>query len=196
MLNFVYELGNTLYINLTNTCTNSCDFCIRNNHTGVGGKELWLDAEPSFEDVLSQLPQNILSYNEVVFCGFGEPTCNLDVLVQVGKHVKSLGQQMRLNTNGQANLYHGKDVTELLIGAVDTVNVSLNASTAENYQAVCNSVYGETAFYALLEFAQLCKTKGMHVILSVVDVVGKDEIEACSDLCRQRGLNLRVRAYE
>jgi TatD family-associated radical SAM protein len=194
--NFVYERGGALYVNLTNKCTNACSFCIRNNHDGVGGKELWLEREPSFEDVLEQLPKDISGYKEVVFCGFGEPTCNIEVLSRVGKHVKSLGKRTRVNTNGQANLYYGKDVTDYFVGAVDAVNVSLNASDATEYQKICKSRYGEKAFYAMLEFAALCQKKGLEVIMSVVEVIGAKEIAACKKLCEEKGLKLRVRTYE
>jgi len=194
--NFVYELNNTLYINLTNRCTNSCNFCIRNNHNSVGGKELWLTREPSFEDVIAQLPENVRAYKEAVFCGFGEPTCRLEVLTKVGKHLKTLGMAVRLNTNGQGNLFHGRDITGDLAVAVDIVNVSLNASNAKEYQRICQSEYGDNSFNAMLDFAKLCKEKGLEVIMSVIDIIGKKEIAACQKLCEEKNLNLRVRTYE
>jgi len=162
----------------------------------VGGKELWLDRDAAFEDIISQLPESISHYREIVFCGFGEPTCNLEVLSLAGKYLKRLGQRVRLNTNGQANLYYGQDVTGRLVGAVDVVNVSLNASNAKEYQHICKSAYGEYAFDALLEFASQCQEKGMEVIMSVVDIIGEEEIEACRKLCNDRKLTLRVRNYE
>lgn len=46
MNTFVYPLGEGLYINLTNRCTNRCGFCVRDTCSGVGGYDLWLDREP------------------------------------------------------------------------------------------------------------------------------------------------------
>ena len=194
--NFVYDRDGKLYINVTNKCTNNCDFCIRHNHNSVGGKELWLEREPTVTDIKEQLPKNILQFSEVVFCGFGEPTCSIDVVSETGKYLKSLGISTRINTNGQANLFYGKDVTEKFIGAVDVVNVSLNASNAKKYQQICKSIYGKSAFSALLEFALLCQEKGLDVILSVVDIIGSEEIEKCKKLCEKNKLKLRIRTYE
>ena len=196
MNNYVYEVGNNLYINVTNQCSNDCFFCIRNGHDEMNGKNLWLDKEPTFDDVLAQLPDDLSKYNEIVFCGFGEPTYRIDLLAELGKFFKSKGKVTRINTNGQANLIFGDDVAEKLVGAIDKVNVSLNASNASEYQRICKSVFGEDSFEAMLEFAHQCQDLGMDVIMSVVDIIGKDEVDACQKLCDERGLRLRVRAFE
>lgn len=196
MNNFVYDRGGNLYINLTNKCSNNCSFCIRHNHDGINGKNLWLDREPTAKEVIDLLPQNLCDFNEVVFCGFGEPTYKPEVMREVGLFVKSKGQKTRVNTNGQANLVFGKDVTPLLKGAIDVVNVSLNASNAQEYQKICHSKFGEKAFDAMLDFAVKCRDLGMDVIMSVVDVIGEKEVEACRKLCLEKGLKLRVRNFE
>lgn len=196
MNNYVYEVGENLYVNVTNKCSNKCSFCIRNGHDGMNGKNLWLDKEPTAQEIIDSLPQDLSKYKEVVFCGFGEPTYKLDVMCQVGRYVKEQGQHTRVNTNGQANLIHGRDVTEELVGAIDTVNVSMNASNAGEYQRICNSNFGEVAFVAMLDFAYKCQKRGMQVVMSVVDVIGEEEIEACRELCDKKGLTLRVRKFE
>ena len=83
----VYELGNNLYINLTNRCSNDCEFCVRNGKTSYYGNELWLEKEPSAQEVLAAVPDK--NYDEVVFCGFGEPTFRLGVLLEVGKTLRA-----------------------------------------------------------------------------------------------------------
>ncbi len=196
MNNYVYEVGNNLYINLTNQCSNSCFFCIRNNHDGLNGKTLWLDNEPEAGDIIDSLPEDLDKYKEVVFCGFGEPTYKIDVMNEVGKYIKAKGKKTRVNTNGQANLLFGKDVTDKLVGAIDKVNVSLNASNSNEYQRICHSVFGEKAFDAMLDFAKECRDKGMEVVMSVVDVIGDEEIDACRKLCEKHGLNLKIRKFE
>ena len=65
---YVYTLGNKIYINLTNRCSNSCDFCIRRDHKDMDGQVLWINDEPTVEDVIEQLPENLDDYdNEIVF---------------------------------------------------------------------------------------------------------------------------------
>ncbi len=196
MNNYVYEVGENLYINVTNKCSNKCSFCIRNGHDGMNGKNLWLDKEPTAQEIIDSLPEDLTKYKEVVFCGFGEPTYKLDVVCQVGKYVKSKGQRTRINTNGQANLIHGGDITDQLVGAIDVINVSMNASNAGEYQRICNSSFGEVAFVAMLDFAYKCQKRGINVVMSVVDVIGEEEIAACQQLCDNKGLTLRVRKFE
>ena len=189
---FVYELDGNLYINLTNRCSNACSFCVRNDKESYFGNALWLEHEPSAAEVIEAIPDR--AYPEVVFCGFGEPTERLDALVEIAGVLKERGHTVRLNTNGQGNLINGRDITTDLAMCVDKVNVSLNAPTAEAYQAVCRSIYGESAFSALISFAKCCRDKSMAVVLSVVDCIGAEAVAACRALAEENGLRLRVRA--
>ena len=197
MNNYVYILGNKIYINLTNRCSNNCDFCIRQGREGMANTPLWIDEEPTAEDVIEQLPQNLDEYdNEVVFCGFGEPTYNLEALDEVASYLHCVDKTTRINTNGQANLINGQDVTELIVTSCDVINVSLNECTAEKYQAHCKSIYGAKAFDSMLEFAELCKRRGGNVVLSVVDSIGRQDVEACQRLADKLGIPLRIRVKE
>lgn len=195
MKNFVYEFGNSLYINLTNKCSNACEFCLRNIKRGVGNDDLWLTREPNFEDIKEDLSlYNLKKYDEVVFCGYGEPMCALPVLSQVGPYLKRLGVKTRINTNGQAGLINKRDdVPKLIAPYIDSVSISLNASTPELYQEICRSKFGEDAFYAMLDFAKGCVGAGIDTTLSVVDFIGEEEIEACRKLAESVGAKYRVR---
>lgn len=158
---------------------------------------LWIDDEPDAEDVIEQLPANLDEYDsEVVFCGFGEPTYNLEALDEVASYLHCVDKTTRINTNGQANLINGQDVTELIVTSCDVINVSLNECNAEKYQAHCKSTYGKEAFDAMLEFASLCKSKGGNVIFSVVDSIGEADIAACQKLADKMGIPLRIRVKE
>ena len=197
MNNYVYILNNKIYINLTNRCSNRCDFCIRQGRTGMADTTLWLDDEPTAEDVVEQLPQNLDDYdNEVVFCGFGEPTYNLETLEEVAGYLHCLDKTTRINTNGQANLIHKKDVSDIIVTSCDVINVSLNESTAEKYQQHCKSEFGAGAFAELLNFAKLCKQRGGHVVFSVVDSIGEHDVAECQKLADKLGIPLRIRAKE
>ncbi|MGA3060262.1 MAG: TatD family nuclease-associated radical SAM protein [Candidatus Bathyarchaeia archaeon] len=130
----VYWIDNKLYLNITNQCSNCCFFCLRRYKRGVGGFNLKLFEEPSIEQITGQLAEalNMRNWNEAVFCGFGEPTERLDVLLEVAEWIKQhYGRplKIRVNTNGHGYLLNrGRDVAaELKAAGVDTVSVSLNA---------------------------------------------------------------------
>lgn len=189
-----YEGSGSKYINLTNQCQNSCDFCIRNNAVGVSGYHLWIEREPTAKEVINELARQGEPY-DVVFCGYGEPTMALDVLKEVAAWVKEQGGTTRLNTNGLANRYFGRNVAEELAGLVDVASVSLNEADAKKYDAVCHSVYGEEAFYDMLDFARKAGEAGIDTVLSVVDIIGEQDIEKCRRLAEEAGVRLRVREY-
>ncbi len=193
--NYVYEFGDSLYLNLTNRCPNRCEFCIRNVKNGVGGSDLRLLKEPTFDELKEDIGLFPLSsYKEVVFCGFGEPTCNLSMMSQVGPWLKHNGCRTRLNTNGLGGLINKRDdVPKLIASYIDCVSISLNASTAELYQEICRSKFGEAAFYAMLDFAKGCVEQGIDTTMSVVDFIGEEEIEACRQLVATTGAKFRVR---
>lgn len=193
--NYVYEFGDSLYLNITNRCPNKCEFCIRNIKNGVAGNDLWLLKEPTYQELIDDLNLYPLSkYKEIVFCGFGEPLCNLSLLSQIGPYLKRKGLRIRINTNGLGNLINNRDdVARLISSYVDCVSISLNASTAETYQEICRSKYGEQAFYAMLQFAKDCVDAGIDTTMSVVDFIGEEEIEACRNLVASTGAKFRVR---
>lgn len=196
MNNYIYTIGNKLYINLTNRCSNNCDFCIRLSHDGMNGTPLWIDKEPTAKEVISLLPEDLSFFEEAVFCGFGEPTYNLDALIEVADYLHKKGVVTRINTNGQANLIHNKDVSFEVVKACDYINVSLNECNAQKYQQHCNSIFGEEAYTALLNFASLCLSKGAKVNFSVVDSISAEDIQKCIDLSKSLGIPLRIRKKE
>lgn len=135
--NLVYLLDGKIYINLTNKCTNACIFCIRSLKEDVCGKNLWLKNEDIISlDVINQLKPLIKNDMEVIFCGYGEPTLKLDILKEVAQFVKDnyKNVKIRLNTNGHANFVYKRDITPELVGLIDEISVSLNASTEELYK--------------------------------------------------------------
>ncbi len=192
--NYVYVLDGKAYINLTNKCENACTFCIRNTGDGVAGTPLWLEKEPTASEVMSAFDALGKVDNEVVFCGYGEPTLALDVLKECAAELKKRGFKTRLNTNGLGNLSHGRDITPELEN-IDVVSVSLNSPTAEGYSEVTRSKYGLAAHPAVLAFASACKARGIKTVLTVVDVIGDKAVAECKSLCDRLGLDLRVRKY-
>lgn len=191
---YVYKYGNAVYINLTNRCTNACTFCIRVAHPGVGGHNLWIKEEPEARDVISLLEAE-QTIEKAVFCGYGEPTMRLGVLLEVAKYLKGRGAAVRLDTNGQGSAYNGRDITPELKGLIDTVSISLNAPDAGRYQQLCRSNFGEEAYAHILDFAKGCLKQGIETIFTVVDVIGSEQVEQSRQIAESIGAKFRVREY-
>ena len=194
MNTYTYRYKDAIYINLTNRCTNDCTFCVRNNHDGVGGYHLQMDSEPSAKDIIEILEKED-DVSKVVFCGLGEPTMSLDVLLNVARYLKKRGSHIRINTNGQANAYAKQNIATRLVGLVDVVSISLNAPNAAEYDKYCRSVYGEDAYAHLLEFAKACIAEGIDTVMSVVDVIGEEKVEQSRKIAEDIGARFRVRKY-
>lgn len=194
---YVYELHNNLYINLTNKCTSNCEFCVRNNKNGIGEDVLWLKKEPTVQDVMDSLEHfDVTSHKQIVFCGYGEPTLKLDVLLDSAKEIKQkYNIPIRINTNGHANLYYKKDITPLFEGLIDKVSISLNHSNAEEYDKICHSIYGTDAFAGLLDFAKKCREHVPNVVLTIVDILPQGVQDECKKIADKAGVTLRIRSY-
>ncbi len=195
---YVYTLDGNLYINLTNKCSNGCDFCVRNERSSYYGNYLWLrHGDPTAEKVIAAVNAmgDISRFKEVVFCGFGEPTYKVAEMVALCDYFHGKGMKTRLNTNGQGNLINKRDIVPDLKGKIDFVNISLNASCAEKYQPICRSQFGEAGFAGLIEFAKICRKNEVPCRFSIVDCIGEEEVEACKRLAESVKIPLYVRKY-
>ncbi|NTU60622.1 MAG: radical SAM protein, partial [Deltaproteobacteria bacterium] len=191
-----YSIRRSLYLNLTARCTNACAFCPKGRSVEVKGHDLTLEREPSVAEVLAAVEAEggPAAWEEVVFCGFGEPLLRLDDVVEIARELKRRGaRRVRVNTDGLASLVHGRDAAQALAGAVDAVSVSLNAPDAAYYERLCRpGVPG--AFEALLGFLRRAREVLPEVTASVVAVPGLD-VEACRRLAAELGVAFRVREY-
>lgn len=197
MADILYTYNNQVYANITNRCDCSCQFCIRSHREQVGEAEnLWFEKEPTLEEIKQAIDAfDFSNYEELVFCGYGEPTCALENLLASAAYVKEKHNiKIRLNTNGLANLYHKRNIVPELSKVIESVSISLNAPTAEKYQEVTRPQF-ENAFPALLEFATLANKSFAHTQLSIVDVLPKEDIEACQKIADDRGIYLKIRKF-
>ena len=196
----VYDYFGGLYINLTNRCPCRCEFCIKNFTSGLGTADsLMLDEEPTVEEVKEELARwSVPSYDEVIFCGYGEPTCEFEILKSTALFIRGICRTpIRLNTNGLGNLINKREIAPELKGLVDTVSISLNASTSEAYDAVTRpSFKGVNCFEEMLKFAKQVKEYVPNTMLTVGDVIGKEEIAKSQAIADSVGIKLRVREYE
>ncbi len=191
-----YPIRDSLYVNLTNRCTNRCVFCPRSAAPRVKGHWLGMEREqePTAEEVIAAIGDPA-DYDEIVFCGFGEPTLRLDVLLDVARWVKQRGGRTRLNTNGQGDLVAGEPIAPKLSGLIDSVSVSVNTADPDQYAALSRSDYGGRAYEAVLEFVRAAKQYVPHVAITALDYPGVD-VEAVGRLAERLGVEFRSRAYK
>jgi TatD family-associated radical SAM protein len=197
-MTITYTLGDNLYINITNQCPNACEFCIRTHGSGVGDADnLWLEREPTREEIIEDLKKHNLSqYKEIVFCGYGEPTNRFDDLVFVLQELRKMtSSDLRINTNGLSDLINGRNTAKELDGLVDTISVSLNASTPEKYDLLCHSKFGLDALPAILKFTRNASLYIPKVYMTVVGNLPQKELLACRRLCEEAGAQFKVREY-
>ena len=200
MMEILYKVHNNLYVNLTNQCPCACTFCLRQTMDRIGESDrLWLDHEPSFDEVVEAFGKfDVSQFDEVVFCGFGEPTMAFPMLKKVAKYVKdTFDKPVRVNTNGLGNLIWERDITPELKGLVDTISISLNTPNAEKYHELVRSKFGEQSFDALLTFAKNATQYVPNVVLSTVDTtLTKEEEAECQKICDRIGATYRIRPWE
>lgn len=200
METITYEVKKGLYLNITNRCPCSCTFCIRNNDDHVYGSDpLWLDHEPSVTEICDAIDQRDLGkYEEVVFCGYGEPTERLDALLEVAAYIKKKSPiRIRVNTNGLSDLIYGEKTAPKLKGLIDVVSISLNATDPEDYLKMVRPKFGIGSFDAMLSFAKDCKAYVPDVVMTIVDTVTtKEEQEKSLQICNDLSVRLRIREYE
>lgn len=200
-MTITYKVKNGIYVNMTNRCPCACTFCLRHNAPGVYGSDsLWLEREPTVEEVCADLDKWALDeHDEVVFCGYGEPTERLDDLLEVAKHIRAVSSvKTRINTNGLGDLIAGEPVAHKLAGLIDTVSVSLNTPNAEEYLTIVRPKFGTESFDAMLRFTGDCVKYVPNVVMTVVgEPVTSLEAQAeCRAICDRLGVRLRVRPYE
>lgn len=198
--NLVYLLEGKVYINLTNSCTNNCVFCIRNIKDDVVGANLFLNTENvKAEDVITQLEaiKDKLS-SEIIFCGYGEPMLKLEVIKQVAKYIKEKYPNtiLRVNTNGHANLVYKRNVLPELKGLIDKFSVSLNGETEEIYNRISQPNLAD-AYTAVKDFIREAVKEGFDTTATIVtNYKGYDvDMQKCIEITKELGANFRERPW-
>ncbi len=188
-----YRIRDNLYLNITTRCTNACLFCVRFHTDYVKGHNLRLREEPSIDEIIDSIKDPSI-YNEIVFCGYGEPLIRLDVVKEVSRWIKEHGGRVRINTNGEANLIHKRNILPELEGLVDVLSVSLNAPDSETYDRICRPLFSD-AFTGVLDFIKEAKKYIPRVIVTAVEMPGLD-MERIKRLAVELGLHLRIRRLD
>ena len=195
-----YWMDNSLYLNITNRCSNNCWFCFRNFKQGVGGFNLKLESEPTTAEVKAELEVALMlrRWGEVVFCGFGEATARLDVLLEIARWIRDRcggAISIRVDTNGHGYaLNKGRDVAvELRDAGVSSVSVSLNGHDEASYAENCRPKF-DGGFAVVMEFIEKAKMAGLDVEISAVRMpeVNMEKVRAVAE---SLGVPLRIRDY-
>ena len=184
MADILYTYKNQVYANITNQCNCRCTFCIRSHEDGVGDAEtLWHKKDPTVDEIKQAMDSfDFTGFRELVFCGYGEPTCALDTLIETARYAKeTFGLAIRV-------------IVPRLAKVVDTISISLNAPDAEAYSKVSRPRF-DHAFEGLLDFTVKCKELIPHVKLTVVDILAPEDIKASQELAKSLGVDLRIRKY-
>lgn len=199
-MEILYKVHNNLYVNLTNRCPYSCTFCLRQTMDRIGESDrLWLEREPDYDEVIAEFAKfDLTKFDEVVFCGFGEPTEAFSLLIRVARYVKeNYKNKTRINTNGMGNLINGRNIVPEMAGLIDTVSISLNNPHKDEYLSLVRSRFGEKSFDEMLNFARECVKFIPNVVMTTVDTtISHEEEEECRKLCGQIGAAYRIRPWE
>ena len=196
-MSIVYDYFGGLYINLTNKCPNACEFCIRNFTDSLGDADsLVLKEDPTIDEVKKELESwDVRRYDEVVFCGYGEPTERLPELLELARHIKAkYGRQIRINTNGLADLIWGRPTAPDLKGVIDAVSISLNEADAQKYLDLCHPRFGLQSYDAIIRYIEDVKNYVPYVAVSVVThAISADSLQCCRQKAEELGVVFKMR---
>jgi TatD family-associated radical SAM protein len=196
MTRIAYPIRNSLYLNITDRCTLECRFCPKHTEQGpvVHEYDLSLDHRPEVQEIITAIGDPT-DYEEIVFCGFGEPTLRLKVLLEVARWIKTQGGKVRINTDGLANLVNKRDVLPEMHGLVDSLSVSLNAQNPEVYTRHCQPAL-EGSWEAMLDFLARAPRYIPRVVATAIDGLAGVDIETCEKLATERGVEFRRRQLD
>ncbi len=187
-----YQIDDRLYLNITDRCTLGCSFCPKNcGTTQLHEYDLSLDHRPSAQEVIDSI-DDVSAYSEFVFCGYGEPTLRLKVLLEVARHIKENGGRVRINTDGLANLVHKRNVLPELSECVDALSVSINAQDEDVYNRHCLPAM-EGSYQAVLNFLRLAPKYINDVTATALEGLDGVDIQACEQIALESGVKFRKR---
>lgn len=187
-----YQIGKNLYLSITDRCTLACAFCPKTQGSMlVKGYDLSFDHRPEVAEIIISIG-HVDAYDEIVFCGYGEPTLRLKVLLEVAQYVKQQGGRVRVNTDGLANKVHKRNVLPEMASCVDSLSISMNAQNAEIYNRHCVPSL-EGSYDAVIDFIRLAKEYIPQVTATAIDGLEGVDITACEAIANKLGVPFRRR---
>lgn len=190
-----YVIGNKLYLNITDRCTLVCGFCPKTlGNPQVHEFDLSLAKRPEVAEIIAAIGDPT-AYQEIVFCGFGEPTLRLKVLLEVARYIKDKGGRVRLNTDGLASLVNKRNVLPEMQGLIDAVSVSMNTHNEALYERHCAPQL-KGAWQAMLTFLKEAPNYIPDVTATAIDGLAGVDIQACADIAAELGVKFRARQLD
>jgi len=191
----VYTIGKNLYINLTDRCTLACEFCPKiQGSMDVHEYNLLLSHRHPAEEYIEKIGDPT-QYDEIVFCGFGEPTLRIKELLQIATFCKEAGTQVRVNSDGLGNLVNKRNILPELSKCVDALSVSMNAQNEEVYDRHCvPAVKG--SYDSMLEFLRLAPEYIPDTTATAIDGLEGVDIDACDAKAKQLKVKFRRRVLD
>ncbi|MDA3860180.1 MAG: YchF/TatD family DNA exonuclease [Melioribacteraceae bacterium] len=192
-LSFTYQIGESLYVNVTNRCNSDCVFCDRKGDAVINGYSLKMSKaeEPEASVYISEIGDPS-KYNEIVFCGYGEPTIRWEVVKEIATYVKANGGKTRMNSDGHGNFINKRDITSELKDTIDTVSISLNSTDKVQYAKLMR--VDESLHAEMIDFAKKAK-EYTNVVMSIVGLSSVDTENAKQFVINEIGANFREREY-
>lgn len=192
---YIYRIGNSLYVNLTNRCSLACTFCPKqSDEYTLHEYNLAMDKHPQADRIITELEQ-AGDYDELVFCGYGESTFRLTQMLAVAHYAKTKGKRVRLNTDGLGNLIHKRNILPELAENIDALSISLNAQNKHIYNYHCQpSLPG--SYEAMREFVQQAPDYFDDVTVTAIEGLEAVDIEACENIARDAGVKFRTRQLD
>ena len=190
-----YPIADRLYLSITDRCTLACRFCPKTlGSMQVHDYDLSMDHRPGVDEIIAAMG-DISDYSSIVFCGYGEPTLRLKVLLDVAREVKRREGHVRVNTDGLANLVNKRNVLPEMSGLVDALSVSMNAQNESVYNTHCDPALPES-WQAMLDFLAQAPRWVPDVTATAINGLDGVDIEACRALARQLGVAFRQRELD
>ncbi len=192
----VYPIRDSIYLNITNRCSNDCYFCIRTKQDYVKGHNLRISSEPTSAEIIKNVEPLIKKYREVVFCGYGEPLLRLDTVLEVANALRDKSvKYIRINTNGQGNLFYNENIVPKFKEIIDEICISLNASDKEAYMKICHPEFGERTFDEVLNFIKECKKVIPKVVITFVELP-EINLDACRAIAQKLDVAYKIRKLD
>ncbi|MEF3279663.1 MAG: TatD family nuclease-associated radical SAM protein [Elusimicrobiota bacterium] len=205
-MEIAYEVKNGLYLNITNRCPNSCTFCMKfKGHMNYMKYNLKLLKEPDYDPIKKDIEDHFSrkKYDEIVFCGYGEPTMRFDLIKDVAKSIREgkfnnvpVNIRIRINTNGLGNLINKRDITTEMKGLIDALHISVNTVNPKQWIEIMRPLkeFKENGFAAVIDFVKSAKDNVNEVVVTAVDLKEVD-IQAVMRFARSLGVNFRLRPF-
>jgi TatD DNase family protein len=133
-------------------------------------------------------------YDDIAFCGYGEPTIRLDAVKEISRWVKEHGGKTRINTDGHGNIINKRNIVPELVGLIDAVSISLNTTDPKQYGDLMR-VDGEKHFRAMVDFAKEAAKHLPRVVMTIVDLQDVDKEKARRLVEDEIGADFQVRPF-